>query len=307
MKPKLKLSVADRYNLKGWFFVIPFCLGLIFFYIKPIFQSILFSFGDVSVTLEGYKTVFAGLANFNYALKEDDSFTMTLITDILNLLWKTPVIIVLSLLLAMLINQKFKGRTFVRAVFFLPVIFSGGVVLNIIQSDLVVSNALNTTSLVGGNSVSQSTALSDILIQAGIGSSMVSFITMISDSFFSLIWSSGIQMLIFLSGLQGISGSLYEAASVEGASAWESFCKITVPLLKPVLMLNIIYTIVDSYSSVDGGVMGMITTNISNNKFGIGSAMAWFYFLLIGIVLLLVFGVYSLSERSANKPRRNKI
>lgn len=307
MKLKLKLSVADRYNLKGWFFVIPFCLGLLFFYIEPIVQSIVFSFSDVSVTTEGYKTAFSGLSNFHYALKEDDAYFTTVFTDILNLIWKTPVIIVLSLFLAMLINQKFKGRTFVRAVFFLPVIFSGGIVLSIIQSDLVVESALNSTSLVGSGLVSQSTALSDILIQAGFGRSIVSFVTMISDAFFSLIWSSGIQMLIFLSGLQGISGSLYEAASVEGASAWESFCKITVPLLKPVLMLNIVYTIVDSYSDVESGVMGMITTNISSNKFGIGSAMAWFYFLLVAILLLLVFVVFTLTERNSNKPRRNKL
>ncbi len=302
MKLKSKKSVIDKYNMKGWYFVIPFCLGLLFFYIEPIIQSVIFSFSDVKVTLEGYKTAFAGLENFRYALKKDDSFTVTLFTDIINLLWKTPVIIILSLMLAMLINQKFKGRTFVRAVFFLPVIFSGGVVLNIIQSDLVVSSALNSTSLIGsGDSVSQSTALSEILIQAGIGQTAVKFLTMVSDAFFSLIWSSGIQMLIFLSGLQGISGSLYEAASVEGASAWESFCKITVPLLKPVLLLNIIYTIVDSYSGVENGVMGMIITNISNNRFGTGSAMAWFYFIMIGIILLLIFGVYRLSEKNSGK------
>lgn len=301
MKGPSKLSVSDRHNLKGLLFLLPFLVGFLFFYIEPIVQSVSFSFNDVKVDLGGYLQEFVGLDNYKYILTRDESFLDTLIGDFLNLLWKTPVIIILSLFFAILLNQKFKGRVFFRAVFFLPVIFSSGVVLDIIQSDIVVKSTIASSSLSGGSSVNQAASIGEILLQSGLPEQVVDFVTTITNSFFSLIWSTGIQMLIFLAGLQGINPSLYEAASVEGASAWESFCKITVPLISPMIMLNAVYTVVDSYTSSKNGVMSLILTNISNNRFGWGSAMSWAYFLFIVIVLGIIFLIFRLASRQPKK------
>lgn len=301
MKGPSKLSVSDRHNLKGLIFLLPFLVGFLFFYIEPIVQSVSFSFNNVKVDLGGYVQEFVGLDNYKYILTRDESFLDTLITDFLNLLWKTPVIIILSLFFAILLNQKFKGRVFFRAVFFLPVIFSSGVVLDIIQSDIVVKSTIASSSLSGGSSVNQAASIGEILLQSGLPEQVVDFVTTITNNFFSLIWSTGIQMLIFLAGLQGINPSLYEAASVEGASAWESFCKITVPLISPMLMLNAVYTVVDSYTSSKNGVMSLILTNISNNRFGWGSAMSWAYFLFIVIVLGIIFLIFRLASRQPKK------
>ena len=131
---------------------------------------------------------------------------------------------------------------------------------------------------------------------------IIDFTTMVTDSFFSLVWNSGVQMLIFLSGLQSISPSLYEAASVEGASGWETFCKITVPMLSPMILLNIIYTIVDSYASTSNGVIKLVINSISDNRFGNASAMAWTYFLVIGVIIGIVFFVSS----RAGKPQKER-
>lgn len=281
------LSLTARHNLKGIYFLIPFYLGFLFFYLKPIASSIIFSFSDVSVDLSGYKVSFCGFDNYAYVLKSDDAFTGKLASDILNLLWKTPVIVILSLFLALILNHKFKGRLLVRAIFFLPVIVSTGYVLDIIQSNTVVSSALKSTMSASGTS--QSAGITDLLIQAGISQKIVDFISMVTDNFFSLVWNTGIQMLIFLAGLQGISGSLYEAAAVEGATSWESFCKITVPMISPIILLNTVYTIVDSYSGTKNGAFTLVTNNIVLNRFGSAAAMAWVYFLFIAIIISLVF------------------
>ena len=283
--------------------MIPFILGFLFFYIEPIVSSITFAFSQVSVDLDGFSTKYIGFENFRYAFKEDASYSTALVGDLLSLLWKTPVIIILSLFLALLINKKFKGRLFVRAVFFLPVIFSNGVLLDIIQNETVVQSAVSATSVLdSGAAVSQTQGLSELLLQAGFAEEIIDFTTMVTDSFFSLVWNSGVQMLIFLSGLQSISPSLYEAASVEGASGWETFCKITVPMLSPMILLNIIYTIVDSYSSTSNGVIGIVINAISNNRFGTASAMAWVYFLVIGLIIGIIFFV---SSRAA-KPQKER-
>ena len=303
MKKPSKLSVTQRHNIKGLYFMIPFLLGFLFFYIEPIISSLTFAFSKVTVDLDGYTSKFIAFDNFKYAFTEDASYTTALMGDLLNLIWKTPVIIILSLCLALLINKKFKGRLFVRAVFFLPVIFSNGVLLDIIQNDTVVQSAVSATSVLdSGTAVSQTQGLSELLLQAGFAEEIIDFTTMVTDSFFSLVWNSGVQMLIFLSGLQSISPSLYEAASVEGASGWETFCKITVPMLSPMILLNIIYTIVDSYSSTSNGVIGIVITAISNNRFGTASAMAWVYFLIIGLIIGAVFLISS----RAGKPKKER-
>lgn len=303
MKKPSKLSVTQRHNIKGLYFMIPFILGILFFYIEPIISSITFAFSKVTVDLDGYTSEFIGLENFKYAFTKDANYTTVLSRDLMNLLWKTPVIIILSLFLALLINKKFKGRLFVRAVFFLPVIFSNGVLLDVIQNDAVVQSAVSATSVLdSGVAVSQTQGLSELLIQAGFAEEIIEFTTMVTDSFFSLVWNSGVQMLIFLSGLQSISPSLYEAASVEGASGWETFCKITVPMLSPMILLNIIYTIVDSYASTSNGVIKLVINSISDNRFGNASAMAWTYFLVIGVIIGIVFFVSS----RAGKPQKER-
>lgn len=304
MKKPSKLSVTQRHNLKGLYFMIPFLLGLLFFYVEPIVSSLTFAFSKVTVDLDGYTSKFIGFDNFVYAFTKDAKYTTALTGDLLNLIWKTPVIIILSLFLALLINKKFKGRLFVRAVFFLPVIFSNGVLLDVIQSDSIVQSAVSATSVLDTGSVaSQTQGLSELLLQAGFAQEIIDYTTMVTDSFFSLVWNSGVQMLIFLSGLQSISPTLYEAASVEGASGWETFCKITIPMLSPMILLNIVYTIVDSYASTANGVIGIVITAISNNRFGTASAMAWIYFLVIG---LIIGAVFLISTRSS-KPKKSKI
>ena len=240
---------------------------------------------------EGYTLLFTGAENINYVLKTDRDFTTNLASSMVQMLWQVPVIIIVSLFFAILLNQKFKGRVFVRAIFFLPVIIASGIVISIIKSDVVASSALSG-SMVSSGDISQTSALSDVLIQLGLSEKIVQFITNIADNLFSIIWQTGIQMIIFLAGLQSIPATLYEASAMEGATKWEDFWKITLPMIKPIALVNTVYTIVDYFTSTDNMVMEQVLSNIRELRLGWASAMAWIYFAVIGIILAVVLFLF---------------
>lgn len=285
--------MAGRKALEAQIFLIPFYLGLWFFFLLPLFQSVRMSFSDVSVYPGGYKFDFIGFGNYKTAFVVDADFTTNMFTSLTALLWKVPTIIILSLLMAMIINQNFRGRIVVRAIFFLPVIFASGVVLGMIRGDSVASQAMSG-STISGSEVTNSNALQTFLIETGLDTRIVNIATTISSNMFSMVWSAGLQMIIFLAGLQSIPRALYEASSIEGASVWENFWKVTLPMLSPIIFLNVIYTVIDTFTDTSNKVMNQII-NLSAqeiSKIGLSSAFAWSYFLVIGTVLLLLVFVY---------------
>ncbi|MDE6091534.1 MAG: sugar ABC transporter permease, partial [Ruminococcus sp.] len=206
-------------------------------------------------------------------------------------LWKTPLIIIFSLFIAVILNQKFKGRTLARAVFFLPVIIVTGPVYKIISNDIETS---------GNNDVSQfSTMLSTDLIGElleflgvyGISDKMSSMISAVADNIFGIVWNSGIQIIIFLASLQNIPVSAREAAQIEGATSWEYFWKITFPYISPFILVNTIFTVIDSFTSPLNTVMERISDMRNEWAFGEASAMSWIYFIIvmsaIGIIVFI--------------------
>lgn len=297
--PGSKLSRRDA--LIGRMFCLPFYLGLIFFFIGPIVQSIRFSFSDVSLATGHYVLDWVGLGNYHAAFREDLYYSQNLVATLIEMLWRVPVILISSLFIAMLLNQKFRGRTLVRAICFLPVIVASGVILDTIRMDMVASNTMSG-NVVSSDTVFQSTALNELLVEAGFSNQIVNLFTTISNNVFDVIYGGGIQMLMFLAGLQGISRSMYEAAEVEGATAWESFWKITLPLLAPVILINVVYTIVDCFTASQNAVMKQVMTGIQIMRFGESAAMLWTYCL----VVLAVLGVVFLLFRRATGEREVK-
>ncbi len=285
------LSLATRESLKGHIFLIPFYVGLLVFFAGPLLQSIRFAFQSVNPQVGYYEVTNVGWANFKYIFGQDANYNINLIESLTTLAWKLPVIFVSSLFFAMLINRKFKGRTFVRAVFFLPVIIASGLVMNVIQGDYIAGTLMSGNSVAGGE-ISQSTALSTMLSGVGLNDKIIGTITMITDSMFSTIWQTGVQTVIFLAGLQGIPSSLYEASAVEGATAWENFWKITLPMILPISLVNIVYTVVDSLVNTQNAVMLQVLNDTNNARYGTASAMAWAYFLIVAILLLIIMVVF---------------
>lgn len=288
---KSKLSLTAKKSWYGRLFILPFYLGFLFFFLKPLIQSLRFAFNDVTMGPNGYTLLFTKFENIDYVIKTDRDFTTNLVSSLGQMLWQVPVIIIVSLFFAMLLNQKFKGRVLVRAIFFLPVIIASGIVISIIKSDVVASSALSG-SMVSSGDISQTSALNDVLVQSGLSEKVVRFITNIADNLFSIIWQTGIQMIIFLAGLQSIPATLYEASAMEGATKWEDFWKITLPMIKPIALVNTVYTIVDYFTSTDNKVMEQVLSNIRELRLGWASAMAWIYFAVIGIILALVLFLF---------------
>ena len=210
-------------------------------------------------------------------------------------------VLIAALFFAIILNQKFRGRVLTRAIFFLPVIIASGVVLSIITSDSAANSMMNGVSADSGSgsygSIFDSSALQDFLVQTGLDSKMVNYFGRIANSMFDLLWMTGIQMIMFLAGLQSISPTLYEASAMEGATAWENFWMITFPSLTPMLLVNIVYTIVDSFTDVGNSVMSQIYKQYNGLYYGVASAMSWTYFVIIGVILAIIFLIFSFIQR----------
>ena len=208
------------------------------------------------------------------------------------MLWQVPVVLILSLILAQIINADFIGRTFVRSVLFVPVIVMTGTVVLIIQNDVVASAALNG-GVVAGGKVEYSVGLEGLLNETGLNSAAIELFTKIANNMFNLLWKTGVQIVIFLAGLQSISPSLYEASSIEGATRWETFFKIDLPIMMPIITINTVYTIVDFFTDPNNEAMNQVILAINDLKFGRAAAMSWSYFMLIGIFVFVVMFVLS--------------
>lgn len=285
-------SLKRKEAMSGRIFVLPFYLGFILFSAKPLIETMLMVFNDVKINFGGYKMTSVGFDNLFYIFNVDADFTQNLFTAVSNMLWQVPVVLILSLILAQIINADFIGRTFVRSVLFVPVIVMTGTVVLIIQNDVVASAALNG-GVVAGGKVEYSVGLEGLLNETGLNSAAIELFTKIANNMFNLLWKTGVQIVIFLAGLQSISPSLYEASSIEGATRWETFFKIDLPIMMPIITINTVYTIVDFFTDPNNEAMNQVILAINDLKFGRAAAMSWSYFMLIGIFVFVVMFVLS--------------
>jgi len=290
---KINLNLEQRSALTGNLFVLPFYLGFIFFFLIPIFKSFYYMFCKVSFDVGSINTDFIGLENFNYIFNKDLDFKQNLIVSVTELLWKTPVCLVMSLLLALLANRKSIATPFLRSVFFLPVIFTSGVVLSTIQKDSVASLMMSGTVISSTGQLENHSTFTALLTETGLNSKIVDLFSNISSNVFKVLYDCGIPMLIFLSALQGIAPSLYEASSVEGATAWDNFWKITLPMITPTILICIVYIVIDSFSSASQAVMKQIMAMIELLRLGEASAMVWVFCLIIGVIFGIFFAIFN--------------
>lgn len=286
--------------MAGRLFILPFTIGFLYFFLRAILQSLSFVFNDVKLKPGGFDMSFVGLKNLNYIFTVDPDFNKNLVSAMTSLLYKVPVVIIASLFFAMLLNAKFKGRTFVRAVFFLPVIIASGVVIEIINSDTFASGLISSSEGMETTVTANSYGLTSLLIDMGLGEKIVTYFSTISSNLYDLMWATGIQMIIFLAALQSISPALYEASSIEGASGWENFWMVTVPMISPMILINLVYTIIDTFTDSSNVVMKQIFTSFGG-QYSRAAAMSWVYFLLIGIILAIILFISSRVSRGEGR------
>lgn len=302
-KPKISAGkLARREAIAGYIFVFPWMLGVVIFLLRPLISSFQYSLNNIRITPKGRMFKFVGYQNYTQIWLEDPDFPVQLIDYMWSTLLSVPVIVVFALIIAMLLNGKIRMKGFFRLIFFLPVIIVSGPVMNM----LVADGAATIPSM---DIQAISNALSQFLPK-----SLVESISELFNNMIMILWYSGVQILIFLSALQKIDGSLYEAAKIDGGSGWECFWKITLPTIKPMVLLNAVYTVIFLSNNGNNSIINMIQNSMfSGTKekgYGYAAAMAWIYSLVVTLIVILfaflLAGRKDIYERQVIKVKRAK-
>ena len=269
--------------------VFPWVIGLVLFFALPIIQSVIYSFSKVSLTASGLKTSFVGLKNFNYIFAQNADYLDYIAKAVVRFLYSFPVILIISLILAIILNQRFKGRIFFRALYFMPVIIASGAVLNVILSSF--SNGVSNIET--DESVAMAMFdVNEIVESLGLPQKLGDYFVTVINGIMNMIWNCGVQTVLFISGMQTIPPLLYEVSKVEGATKWEEFWFITFPMLSRVTVLVAVFTMVELMTDQSNSVMRQAYTFMRMQNYGEGSAMLWSYFVVIGAIMAIVIGTY---------------
>lgn len=276
---RLRMTQRRREALFGLLFISPWLIGLAVFFAYPLLQSIQLSFVNV-LNMTDYQVEWAGISHYKEALTGDTWYVKHYLTAMKTMAYQVPLINVFSIFIAILLNRKFPGRGAYRTIFFLPVILGAGFIMTQLTGQGVQEEAMN--------------AVRDVLLPMQVsiylgptGTALVSdFLTMIT----AVLWRSGVQIVIYLSGLQGISNTLYEAARVDSATEWEMFWLITLPMITPIILLNLVYSVVDCFINADD----MLFKHIQNiafqsSRFSDAAAMSWLFFLWVVLLVAVIF------------------
>ncbi len=302
---KSRISYEKKKGLYGYGFIAIWIIGVIYMFIVPIFKSAWYSMcytelvttadqaAQKGMTSAGIYTEWNNFGNYEEALFKNQDYLPKLTESLGAMVPQVIVVMIFSLFIALLLNQKFRGRTFARAVFFLPVLVATGPVLAVIKGDI------STNGISSGEQFSAlfQTDLVDELLQFlgiyNLNQQLTMTIQTITSDIFNLLWSAGIQILIFLAALQQIPVSAKEAASMEGATGWEFFWKITFPMISPMILANLIYTVIDTFIDSENPVMSIVIAQSRGLRYGLSAAMAWIYFLIVAVALAIIVAIVS--------------
>ncbi len=293
-RKQFKLSLTRKRMVMGYMFILPWLVGFVLFYVRSLYMVGQFSFSKLEIIpgVGGFTLTNVGWDNFRYAFSEDPNFKKVLTTSIGNMLIDVPLITFFSLFMAILLNKKFPGRAFFRAIFFLPIIF---------QSDAIKEMMSLAQSMMNGGvsatatevSSSASTVLSfdiDYLIamfmNLGLPAKLLDYIASAVNRINSIISASGVQIIIFIAALQSIPGSMYEVAKIEGATAYETFWKVTFPMVMPHIITNVVYTIVDGFAESE--VVQLAEDTFGKYNYGLSSAFSLISTVITCLILIVI-------------------
>lgn len=281
-----RLTNAKRNSLIGFSFTIPWVIGFIFLFLIPLIKTVLYSFSSISIGKSGFELSFVGVRNYRATFAEDPNNLRMVLTSIGNVVVTVIVVVVFSLFLAILLNQDFRGRSLARVIFALPIIIASGVVIVLLKENVLQQNMGSSDTAA---TLFQGNGLLDFLKLMGLPDNIVGMFEKILNNIFDMVWRSGMQIILFLSALQSIPSSSYEAAKIEGATAWESFWFVTFPMISPFLLVNIVYTIIDTFTDSTNTVMSKIFSLVSGVEYEKAAAFSIVYFILVLLVVGLVY------------------
>ena len=283
-KRRRPMPYERKKRIYGYGFISLWFIGIVFYFIRPLAEALRFTIGRIVMLDDGYAVIFQGLRNYIYVLREDPNFIQMFTGSLLALIYEIPVILVFAMIFAVILNQKFRGRTVMRAIFFVPVIIASGVIINIITGDP------KSTEIIQGGATSallQANNMTGYLYQLGLPYQIIDPIIMASNNIINFAWKAGIQILIMLAGLQTIPSELYEASAIEGASGWENFWKITFPMVSPMMVLVIVFTIINSFTDYNNPLMSTIHQKARTGQIELSATMSVIY----SVCVLAVVGV----------------
>ena len=300
-----KIASLDRRKARsGWFFVLPFIIGFVIIYLPMVYESIMLSFHKIvqaTAGQSGYNTEYVGWANYLKALTDDADFVKTLVSGLKKLAFDIPAILIFSLFMAVMLNQKAAGRGAFRAIFFIPVILSTGIMESIAASDIMGEYMEDSSGIDDGSGQSAANQLvsnmdmQKLFANMKVGEGLITYVTSAINNIYDIVNRAGVQMLIFLAGLQSISPAIYESCKIDGATAWETFWKITFPMISPMILVNAVYTIIDSFTTESNPVMQYINLVYAADGGNVlSSAMAWIYFLIVILIVAAIAGIMSM-------------
>lgn len=285
---KKRPSLEAKRVKYGYFFTLPFIIGAVIVIIYPIIVSIVYSFSDITAHSGGYTVTPVGFDNYHHIFFVDPNFNRTLLNTLKSTAVDVPVVIIFSFFLASVLNTEFKGRGAARTVLFLPMILNSNLVKQIMNGDSVMDSLADKSS---ADASQISGAFEAFLSKFDVGTSITGILVSAVDNISDILGMSVIPIIIMLAGLQSVSPSVYEASYVEGATKWEVFWKISLPIVSPMILVSVIYCIIDSFTSIDNAVIATVKSESfgSNLEFGIGSAMGWSYMLIILAIVAVVY------------------
>lgn len=292
---KKRLSLTQKRTINGYLFIMPWLVGFIVFYVRSLFMTVQFSLSELSMDMVngGYQLEFVGLENYIYAFRVHGSFKQILTTSVMDMLIDVPLIIFFSLLMALMLNKEFKGRTFVRAIFFLPVILNAEAIVQAVETAaMMVAGGVTSSSAEMAEASSGGMSMAyyvDLFGNLMIPNRLLEYIVGAVARISGIISASGVQIVIFIAALQSIPGSLYEVAQMEGATAYETFWKVTFPMVMPHIVTNVVYTVVDSFVSSE--VVNLAyRTAFTDINYGLSSAFSLVSTVVTCVILVVVCG-----------------
>lgn len=283
MNKKLR-SWQDTQKFVGFAFVSPFVIGAIFFVIIPIIQSLMYSFCDLKITNTGYDLTYVGIEHYRWLLMTDPNYRLNLANSLIDMFVNVPITIFFSFFVASLLNREFRGRGMVRGILFLPLILSSGIYVQLAEVDSVSNMASNGA---GGGSV-----FANFLAELELGTGIVDFLVSAAGRLPEIISMSAVPIVVFLAAFQTISPAIFESAYIEGATKWETFWKISFPMVSPMILVCVIYSLVDSFTSTSNYIIYSIHETIFTRfNFGVGNAMVWIYLVVVYVILAIIYAI----------------
>jgi len=290
-----RMDFSKKTALWGMIFLLPWLIGLIFFFLRPLVNTLWYSLCSMEMVNGKFIGTFIGVENYKWVLGVNPDYNRMLGETMVNMVKEVPFQIFLALFIAMLLNGEYKGRGFFRAVFVIPIILATG----------VATFELKEVSLVASESESVMNMqwLEDLVVNSGIPQSLTSLLVGYVKNIFDVVTTCGVQVLLFLSGLQAISPSLYEVAKMEGCTQFETFCKITLPMVSPTILVCLVYSIAESFAQATVSIgdktqrfaefIQGVTFNGNAAYYGYGAAMSFIYFAATLAAIGVICGIVS--------------